>query len=279
MSSTLPPRRLFISADMEGIAGVASVSQLLPGQFEYETARTWMTAEVAAAARVALDNGYGEVIIADGHGNAQNLLPDRLPAGTRLIRSWPRPLGQMEGADWPGVDACMFIGFHSGARSGAGTLAHTFHGGLFNDVRVNGESCSEARLLAAFAGEIGVPVILVTGDDAICTEVSGYLPDAETCAVKRYIAWRSVATVTPAEGAAMVGEAALRAITRAPRTLLRLPAPYRLEIEFVHPVTAELAGLLPGFTQTGQNTAAAEFATLRELLVMTGFLSNYPKGD
>lgn len=278
-NSATPPRRLFISADMEGIAGVASISQLMPGQFEYETARKWMTAEVAAAASAALELGYDEVLIADGHGNAQNLLPDALPARTTLIRSWPRPLGQMQGADLPGVERCMFIGFHSGARSGPGTLAHTFNGSLFADVRVNGKSCSEAFLLAGFAGELGIPVTMISGDNAICDEVAALIPGIVTCPVKRFIAWRSVATMTPGEGAAAVRAATLRALQGDAPLPLTLPGPYRLEVEFTHPVTAELASLLPGFTSTGQASASAEFATLRSMIEMLGFLGSYPRGD
>ena len=276
--TTRVPRRLFISADMEGIAGVASVSQLMPGQFEYETARIWMTAEVSAAAQAALEAGYEEVIVADGHGNAQNLLPDRLPPGTTLIRSWPRPLGQVEWADMPGVEACMFIGFHSGARSGAGTLAHTLNGTLFADVRLNGQSCSEAMLLGAFAGEIGVPVILISGDDAICGEVASLMPGIVTCPVKTFIGWQSVATALPQDAAAMVGAASARAVEQDRPAPFRLPAPYRLEVEFTHPVIAELAGLLPGFRQITQASVAAELPTMRAVLHMLGFLGSYPKG-
>lgn len=271
-------RRLFISADMEGIAGVASIDQLVPGHFEWEAARGWMTAEVAAAASAALERGYDEVVIADGHGNAQNLLPDRLPERCRLVRSWPRPLGQMQGAELPGVDAAMFIGFHAGARSGAGTLAHSFNGNLFADVRLGGESRSEAYILAALAGELGIPVILVSGDDALCHQTGAFLPGVEACAVKQHVAWSSVITVSPQEGARMVGEAARRALDRARPAPLRLDGPHCLEILFTHPITAELASLLPGFEQTGQQSVQASFPTMRALVEMIGFLGSYPKG-
>lgn len=271
-------RRLFLSADMEGIAGVASVGQLMPGQFEWEAARGWMTAEVAAAASAALEAGYDEVVIADGHGNAQNLLPDRLPAGTRLVRSWPRPLGQMQGAELPGVEGCLFIGFHGGANSGAGTLAHSFNGSLFADVRLGGESRSEAWLLAAFAGELGLPVLLVSGDDAVCAHVAAFLPRTRTCVVKEHVAWSSVLTVPPQEGARLVGEATALALRSPPPPPFRPPGPHALEIVFTHPVTAELAGLLPGFRQTGQMSAATTLPSMRAVLEMLGFLGSYPKG-
>lgn len=62
-------RKLFI-ADIEGVAGVASLDQLGPKEIEWGPARTWMTNEVASAANAALASGYDEVLIADGHGNA-----------------------------------------------------------------------------------------------------------------------------------------------------------------------------------------------------------------
>ena len=271
-------RRLFISADMEGIAGVASVGQLMPGQFEWETARGWMTAEVAAAASAALAAGFDEVVIADGHGNAQNLLPDRLPAGTRLVRSWPRPLGQMQGAELPGVEGCLFIGFHAGAQSGAGTLAHSFNGSLFADVRLGGESRSEAYILAALAGELDLPVLLITGDDAVCAHVRQFLPGVETCAVKHHIAWTSVMSVPPEEGARLVGEATARALASPHPPPFARPGPHELEIVFTHPVTAELAAMLPGFRQTEQMSAAATLPSARHVVQMLSFLGNYPRG-
>lgn len=271
-------RRLFISADMEGIAGVASIAQLMPGQFDWEAARGWMTAEVAAAASAALAAGYDEVVIADGHGNAQNLLPDRLPAGTRLVRSWPRPLGQMQGVELPGVEGCLFIGFHAGAQSGAGTLAHSFNGSLFADVRLDGESRSEAYLLAALAGELGVPVMLVTGDDAVCAHVKTFLPQVETCTVKHHIAWSSVMSVPPQEGACLVAEATARALGSPRPQPLRPSGPHALEVAFTHPVTAELAAQLPGFRKTGQSSVATVLPTVRAAVELLGFLGSYPKG-
>lgn len=271
-------RRLFISADMEGIAGVASICQLMPGQFEWETARGWMTAEVSAAAMAALDAGYDEVVIADGHGNAQNLLPDRLPARTRLVRSWPRPLGQMQGVELPGVEGCLFIGFHAGAQSGAGTLAHSFNGSLFADVRLGGESRSEAWLLAALAGEFDIPVLLVSGDDAVCGQVRQFLPKVETCVVKHHIAWSSVLSVPPQEGARLVGDATARALGSPHPQPFRPSGPHELEIVFTHPVTAELAAQLPGFRKTGQLTVATILPTMRAVVELLGFLGSYPKG-
>ena len=91
----MPHNRLYISADIEGIAGVVSGEHTMPAGFEYNQAREWMTNEVLAACSAAFDNGIKDIVISDSHGNGQNLLLDRLPTGTQLVRSWPRPLCMM----------------------------------------------------------------------------------------------------------------------------------------------------------------------------------------
>ena len=91
--------RLYISADIEGTVGVTSTEQTGPAGFEYAQAREWMTNEVIAACEAAFENGITEIVVSDSHGNAQNILPDKLPAGVKLVRSWPRPLCMMQGIE------------------------------------------------------------------------------------------------------------------------------------------------------------------------------------
>src|SRR5258706_422405 len=103
--------KLFVSADMEGCAGVAAPQALMPDRWSWEWAavRRWMTAKVAVAAEAAFAAGYDEVIVGDGHGNSHNLDPDGLPDNVRLIRSWPRPSLQMQGVAEEQVAACVLI--------------------------------------------------------------------------------------------------------------------------------------------------------------------------
>src|SRR5205085_7416004 len=108
------PLRVFISVDMEGIAGVVNPAQLGPGAagFEYERFRKLMTAEVNAAIEGALAAGATAITVADSHGNGLSVLPEELNPKARLIRSWPRPLEMMEGVD-QGFDAALLIGYHA----------------------------------------------------------------------------------------------------------------------------------------------------------------------
>ncbi len=88
--------KVYISADMEGVAGVVTQDQLGPAGFEYSQFREFMTAEVNAAIEAARDAGATEIVVSDSHGNGLNLLLDALPQDIELVRSWPRPLGMMK---------------------------------------------------------------------------------------------------------------------------------------------------------------------------------------
>ena len=159
-------KRLYISADIEGTAGVVSKEQLGPEGFEYQQAREWMTAEVNAACEAAFECGIEEVVVSDSHGNGQNLLLEKLPHKVQVVRSWPRPLGMMEGIDVGDYEGALLLGYHSGASDLRGVLAHTLSGAGITEVRLNGEVASETVISAAIAAHFAVPVMLVSGDDA-----------------------------------------------------------------------------------------------------------------
>src|SRR5262245_28506310 len=120
------PLKVYISADMEGISGVASADQLSPSGFEYAQARQWMTGDVLAAIQGARDAGATEFVVSDSHGNGQSLLIDRLPTDVPItvIRAFPRPLGMMEGID-SSFGAVIFVGYHASTSSLTGVRAHT----------------------------------------------------------------------------------------------------------------------------------------------------------
>src|SRR3954447_20914542 len=91
--------KIYISADMEGVVGVVSGDQLTPTGFEYQRFREFMTQEVSAAIEAAFEAGATEVTVSDSHGNAENLLIEKLPKNTLLVRGFPRPLTMMQGID------------------------------------------------------------------------------------------------------------------------------------------------------------------------------------
>jgi len=188
--------KVYISADMEGIAGVVGREQLVPEGFEYEKFREFMTAEVNAAVEGAREAGATEIVVSDSHGNGQNLLLDMLPQDIQLVRSWPRPLGMMQGID-ESFDAALFIGYHASAGNAGGIAAHTVSSKAFASVKIDGAETSEGELNALIAGHFGVPVVMVSGDDAAIDEISGQLGAIEGAIVKWHYSHTSARTLMP----------------------------------------------------------------------------------
>ena len=226
--------RIYISADIEGIAGVVTRDQTLVEGFEYQAARVWMTDSVTAAARAAYDSGASEVVIADSHGRAQNLLLERLPRDVQLVRAHPRPLSMMQGVEHGAYDGALFIGYHTGSTNPEGVLAHTFRGATLREVRVNGVAVPEAGINAAIAGHFDVPVLLVSGDDATIAETKSFLPDIEGVTVKWAHSRQSARTLMPEASYALIAEGVKRAIARrASIKPYRIAGPITLEVGFL----------------------------------------------
>jgi len=175
--------RVLISVDMEGIAGVVSTNQLLPGAFEYERFRRFMTEEALAAVQGAKQGGATEIVITDAHGNEQNLLIEQFPPDVRLVRGEPRPFGMMGGLDG-NFDAAMFVGYHASTHNVKGVRAHTFSSARFTRVALNGAPVTEGAWNAALAGQFGVPVVFISGDDAAVAEVLAAIGNIEAVETK-----------------------------------------------------------------------------------------------
>ncbi len=196
LASAQRPLKVYISVDMEGIAGVVTGDQLGPTGFEYGRAREFMTAEALAAIAGARDAGATEIVVSDSHGNGESLLIDQFPDDVRIVRSWPRPLMMMEGIDST-FAAAIFVGYHASTTSPAGVRAHTISSANYASVSLNGVAMPEAGINAAIAGRFGVPVVFISGDDVAVDETRRLLGDVEGAVVKRAISFHAASTMTP----------------------------------------------------------------------------------
>ena len=236
--------KIYISADMEGVVGTVTGEQLGPDGFEYERARRWMTEEVNAAIRGARASGATEILVSDSHGNGQNLLLDELPADITVIRSWPRPLGMMAGID-DTFDGAIFIGYHTSTDNSTGVRAHTMSSARLTSVKLNGVPVPETGLNAAIAGHFGVPVIMLSGDDAIAEEASDLLGDLETAVVKKAYGFHSAETLMPEAAYKLIEETAARAVARiAEFEPWDVGGPVELEVSFKNYRPVEALGYL-----------------------------------
>jgi D-amino peptidase len=215
--------------------------------------------------------GYDEVVVADGHGDAHNIDPDRLPENVWLVRSWPRPLLQMQGAESEHVEACAFIGYHAGNTSQDSILAHVYHGGAYRMIRLNDEPCSEGYLNAALAGALGRPVVFVSGDEHTIEDARRYAPEGVRFLAKHSIGLRSQMSLPPAQVRRQLKEAVACALGRPlPRPFV-LQGPFRLEIEMISRVSAEMLAYLPGVQRLGPWTIAATFERIEAVMRFISF--------
>ncbi|MEI9995583.1 MAG: M55 family metallopeptidase [Rhizomicrobium sp.] len=244
--------RVYISADIEGIAAVTSREETGTVGFDFHRARERMTGEVLAAIAGARANGATGFVVSDSHGSGLNLIPERFAEDTELVRSWPRPLGMMQGIE-SGTFACAFLlGYHAGAASPGGTLAHTLSSRGLHALKINGLDLSEAGLSAAVAGQFGVPITLMSGDDVFIAETARLLGGLESVVTKRSTGYFSVHSKTPMLVERELRAAAGAALRRSTDTKPFSPEPpFHAEVTFKAPLAAELFCYLPGFVRVG----------------------------
>lgn len=271
------PRKLkvHISVDMEGIAGVVSGDQLGPSEFEYERFREFMTKEALAAVQAAREAGATEIVVADSHGNGQNLLIEQFPKDVRIVRSWPRPLGMMGGID-ASFDAAIFIGYHASTDNPRGVRAHTFRSALFTHVGIDGRSITEGWMNAALAGHFGVPVVMASGDDVATAELRQQLGELETAEVKRSLGFHSAETLTPLAADELIGRKVKAALgRRGDFKPIKVEGPVSLEIGFKHYLAAEVASYLPGTERTDAHSVRFRARDIVEASNLLTFLDNW----
>ncbi len=267
--------KIYISADMEGVTGVVTGSQLGPAGFEYGRFRQFMTDEVNAAIAAARDAGATEILVSDSHGNGENLLIEQLPPDVMLVRSWPRPLMMMEGID-ASFDAAIFIGYHASTANMSGVRAHTISSVNLTSIRLNGIEMTEGSINAAIAGHFGVPIVMISGDDAAVAEVRAVVGDMEGAVVKWSLGFHSARTLTPERGkeeiTRHVGAALGRLSDFSPYDVGERPT---LEISFKNYMPAEVLGYLPNVERIDSHTVRFQGQDMIEISKFIQFVTTY----
>ncbi len=238
---------IYLSVDLEGLPGISGLSQVAPGYSLYNDAREIMTWAVNVFSDAFLSNGATEVLVADSHGYMNNLEYMKLIEGTRILQGYPRPYSMVLGVEE--ADAAAFVGYHSAAGTLGGFLDHTYSSRTIYRVFLNGRHTSEFLLNALYAGENGVPIILVAGDEALEREVKELAPWIVFVPLKKGVArlsawyedrprvesriWKSV-------------QEAMERLERGEARLLTIESPLNLRIELRDALYADMAQLIPG---------------------------------
>jgi D-amino peptidase len=248
--------RVYVSVDMEGVAGVVHEDQTDPVDprhaGDYNRFRRLMTNEANAAIAGALEAGAKAVLVNDSHWLMRNLLAEELNPAAELLSGGPKHLSMVEGID-RGFDAAMFIGYHARAGTRNATIDHTYTSRVY-EARLNGEPVGELALNAAMAGVHGVAVALVSGDQALAAEARRLLGDGiETVVVKEAVGRFAARSVAPAVACERIRSGAAAALKRK-HAPFAFKAPISLEVDFVVSQMADMAELVPGSSRTGGRT-------------------------
>lgn len=264
--------KLFISADMEGLAHVVTSSEVNREHADYPYFSEWMSKEVAALAETAMKKGFEEVFIKDGHASGRNIVPSYLPSGSKLLRSWTGdPLLMMAGLD-KSFDGVAFVGYHSAAGHSGNPLAHTVSGAKISHLKINGQIASEFLLNAYTAAYYGVPVIAITGDAAVCREAKKWIPSIITIPVKEGI---GTATISMAECdvISFIHESMRKLDMKILKECqLYLPEAFDIELKFTRYHYAYQASFYPGVTLKDDYTIQYHTEDYYEFLRMFMFV-------
>lgn len=243
--------QILISVDMEGIGGVTAAKQVRKGTPDYPAARELMIEEANAAIRGAIDGGAQHVLLNDSHEDMTNLLVAQIDGRASVITGYPKSPGDMIAGLTPEFDGVLFVGYHASAGTRQAVLAHTLSDVTLRAVHVNGEEWGETEINAARAGFLGVPVLLVTGDDKVCARARQVLPMTETVEVKRSLGVRSATSLAVGQARELIYEGARRAVSEARAESFRPTPPFVVEAEMATTASAEFCEIVPGTNRTG----------------------------
>ncbi len=258
--------RVYISVDMEGIAGIVHEDQTNPHDprwaAEYHRSCELMTAEANAAIEGALEGGASGILVNDSHWHMRNIIAERLHPAAELSSGSPKPWSMVHGVD-EGFDALFLIGYHARAGTASAGIDHTYTD-VIHGVRLNGVAVGEVGINAAFAAESGVPVTLVTGDRAVCREAEALLGAVETVVVKESLGRQAARSVHPSVARERIRAAAMRAVGSRPDPL-KLRAPVTIDVDFVKTHHADMAELVPASVRTADRSVSFTHEQYREV--------------
>ncbi len=269
--------KIFISVDIEGVACISARSEIDMGQqSEFAPFGQQMTAEATAACAGAYSAGAEEVTVKDAHWTGRNMDPHAFSApdgkSLRLIRGWSgHPFAMVQGIDET-FDGAAFIGYHSAAGVGGNPLAHTISGGKFARVELNGDIASEFLIYAYAAASVGVPVVFLSGDRALCDEATRRIDGIVTVPVLEG-SGASCISISPTEAVNRIQDGVENAVTARNAAPLELPPEFHVRIVFNEHPTAYAKSFYPGAALTRDTDVSFESSSYFEVLRFLWFMA------
>ena len=245
--------KIYISCDMEGVAGVCSWQQVDARKYtpEYFIYQKHMTAEVRAALDGAREAGATDVLINDSHGPMRNIILDEMPDDVRIVFGNRKPFSMVQNLD-RGFGGVFFTGYHGAIGDADATLCHTYTPSVIYDVRINGIRCSEATLNAGIAGYYGVPVLLITGDRVTVEGAKAQMPWITGVVVKESIGNYAANSISPQAAQEAIRKGAAEAVRNAGNAKpFVFEPPITMEIDLTRVEQADVIEMIPSFERIG----------------------------
>ena len=264
--------KVFISADIEGIAGITSWDEANPDHPDYPPFRKRMTQHVKAACEGAIAAGATEIVVKDAHWHGRNIAPEQLPDCVRVHRGWSGdPMFMVEGLDET-FDAIGFVGYHSMSGSGGNPLAHTLSSNKIFRMSINDQPVSEFHIHAWAAGLCNVPTVFFSGDTEMCREVLAMSP--ETVVVSAMTGFGATTlSEHPSVNADAIRAGMERGLSQRSTTMVLRPrGPFSLSITYHKPTVAYRKGFYPGAQLVEANTVRFDAIEYYEVLRALVFL-------
>ncbi len=265
--------KIYILCDMEGTSGIWRVEQTRREAPEYLEGRELLMADVNAAIAGAFDGGATQVVACDTHGGGAHFLLEKMDP--RAEYETPSSASPMPSLD-ESFAGLILTGHHAMAGTLNGFLDHTMDSGAWFAFRINGQAVGaealgncqaplrpvgEIGMETAHAGHFGVPLIMVTGDEAACAEGEALFPGIVTVPVKRGLGRNRAHCLAPQQAQALIRRGAAEAVRKA-RELKpwRLQPPITLELTYYRSDYADAAAA------TRPDAARVDARTVRKVV-------------
>lgn len=220
---------VFIITDLEGISGIGSISQVADTAADtYRFSLERLMLDTNAAVAGAFDGGASAVYVEDGHGGGANFIEGMLdPRAVQVKNMSPEYL------DICKINLCMSVGAHAMSGTLNAFLDHTQSSVAWHDYMINGRRCGELGQSAAFTGAYGIPMVMVSGDEAACVEAKQFFGDIEVAVVKYATGRNSANLIDLTEAERRIYEAAKKSISLAGKIKPFCPLlPAEIKLEF-----------------------------------------------
>ena len=222
--------KIYILCDMEGTSGIWRPEQVQRDSPQYAEGRELLAADVNAAIAGAFEGGATEVLVCDTHGGGAHFPIEKMDR--RASYETPTAASPLPSLDET-YDGLILTGHHAMAGTLNGFLDHTMNSRAWFSFRINGRPVGEIGMETAYAGHFGVPLLMVTGDEAACREGEAMFPGIVTVAVKRGLGRNSAHCLAPERARALIRRGAAEAVGRAGELKpWRLEPPIELELTF-----------------------------------------------